>query len=70
MIGRTTEPATACEAAWLLVGSEGLWAADCLMAGCGWTVTTGGCDAALAACATHAGTHITTDTTSDREVSR
>jgi len=39
---------------WLLVGSHGLWAADCIVPGCLWTATTSTPDAADAAALDHA----------------
>jgi hypothetical protein len=73
MTAQTTSQMTGA-AAWLLVGSEGLWAADCLVPGCGWTVTTGACDAALTAGLSHADSHAATHTImrmpDNREVSQ
>ncbi len=42
---------------WLLVGSEGLWCADCLIPGCGWTTTTTSSDTATTAAVLHDLTH-------------
>ena len=41
---------------WLLIGSRGLWAADCLVPGCLWTVTASTPEAADDAATTHAET--------------
>ncbi|MFI7585920.1 hypothetical protein ACIB24_02455 [Spongisporangium articulatum] len=38
---------------WVLVGSTGLWAADCLRPGCLWTVTTSTPEAADTAAQRH-----------------
>jgi predicted small metal-binding protein len=57
-------------AAWLLVGSEGLWAVDCLVPGCGWTATTGAIEAATAAAIAHANDHHATTHTHEAEVSQ
>jgi hypothetical protein len=38
---------------WLLTGSEGMWAADCLVPGCLWTATASGPEAVDAAAVTH-----------------
>ena len=43
--------------AWVLVGSAGLWAADCLTAGCGWTATTPTSDTAATAATRHTNQH-------------
>jgi hypothetical protein len=39
---------------WLLTGSEGMWAADCIVSGCLWTITTSDAETADAAAITHA----------------
>ena len=44
-------------AMWVLVGSAGLWCADCLLPGCGWTTTTGTNDAASTAATLHVLNH-------------
>ena len=41
---------------WLLTGSDGMWAADCLVPGCLWTTTASGPEAVDAAAITHAAT--------------
>lgn len=46
--------ATARPDTWVLVGSAGLWCADCLVPGCGWTTTTATSEAATTAAAVHA----------------
>ena len=43
---------------WVLVGSAGLWAADCLSTGCLWTITTSTPEAADAAAETHTAGHV------------
>jgi hypothetical protein len=42
---------------WLLVGSAGLWCADCLVPGCGWTTTTASSETATTAAVLHDLTH-------------
>jgi hypothetical protein len=39
---------------WLLTGSHGLWAADCLVPGCIWTTTASTAEAADAVAVDHA----------------
>ena len=41
---------------WLLTGSDGMWAADCLVPGCLWTATASGPEAVDAAAITHTAT--------------
>jgi hypothetical protein len=41
---------------WVLTGSQGMWAADCLVSGCLWTTTASGSEAADAAALTHTAT--------------
>lgn len=38
---------------WVLTGSDGMWAADCLVPGCLWTTTASGPEAVDAAALTH-----------------
>jgi hypothetical protein len=40
--------------AWVLVGSKGLWAADCLVPGCLWTTTAPSPEAADSTAGQHA----------------
>ena len=44
------------EATWLLVGSAGLWAADCIVPGCLWTHQAGTPEAADTVAVRHAET--------------
>ncbi len=43
---------------WVLVGSAGLWAADCLSPGCLWSITTSTPEAADHAAETHTAIHV------------
>jgi hypothetical protein len=49
---------------WVLLGSAGLWCADCLVPGCGWTTTTARSDTATTAAVLHDLTHPHSSTTS------
>ena len=43
---------------WVLVGSAGMWAADCLSPGCLWSITTSTAEAADTAAETHIDKHV------------